>query len=58
MAVCTGCAQTSAITIRMRIGGRDLVFHGCPKCEANTWSDEAAVLSLDEVLELARCTSR
>jgi hypothetical protein len=53
MAECTGCAQT-AITIRMRIGGRDLVFRGCARCEANTWADQDSVLSLDEVLELAR----
>ena len=39
--LCTGCAQTTAVTIRMRIGGRDLVFHGCAKCESNTWEDRA-----------------
>ena len=54
MAACTGCAQTTAVTIRMRIGGRDLVFHGCAKCEANTWEEQGDVLSLDQVLELAR----
>jgi hypothetical protein len=57
MAACTGCATGSAITIKMRIGGRDLVFHGCSRCEANTWEEQGDVLSLDEVLELAR-TSR
>jgi hypothetical protein len=54
MAACTGCAQTTAVTIQMRIGGRDLVFHGCAKCEANTWEEQGDVLSLDQVLELAR----
>jgi hypothetical protein len=54
MAACTGCATGSAITIKMRIGGRDLVFHGCSRCEANTWEEQGDALSLDEVLELAR----
>jgi hypothetical protein len=54
MAACTGCAQTSAIAIRMRIAGRDLEFHGCPRCESNTWQEAGDVLSLDQVLDLAR----
>jgi hypothetical protein len=56
MAECTGCAQTSAITIRMRIGGRDLVFHGCARCERNTWEDQGDLVSLDHILELARAS--
>jgi hypothetical protein len=53
---CTGCAKAALITIRMRVAGREIVFHRCARCEANTWQDEAAggVLSLDDVLELAR----
>jgi hypothetical protein len=54
MQVCTGCAKTMLITIRMRVAGREIVFHRCSKCEANTWQDDAGVLSLTEVLELAR----
>ena len=54
MLVCTGCAKTVLITIRMRVAGREIVFHRCSKCEANTWKDDAGVLSLTEVLELAR----
>ena len=54
MLVCTGCAKTVLITIRMRVAGREIVFHRCSKCEANTWQDDAGVLSLTEVLELAR----
>jgi hypothetical protein len=54
MLVCTGCAKTMLITIRMRVAGREIVFHRCSKCEANTWQDGSAVLSLNEVLELAR----
>jgi hypothetical protein len=38
----------------MRVAGREIVFHRCNKCEANTWQDDEGVLSLNEVLELAR----
>ena len=54
MLVCTGCAKTALITIRMRVAGREIVFNRCNKREANTWQDDAGVLSLPEVLELAR----
>lgn len=53
MLACTGCASP-LITIRMRIAGRDIVFHRCARCESNTWEEAGGVLSLDEVLELAR----
>ena len=54
MLVCTGCAKTVLITIRMRVAGREIVFHRCSKCESNTWQDDVGVLSLNEVLDLAR----
>jgi hypothetical protein len=54
MLVCTGCAKTALITIRMRVAGREIVFNRCNKCESNSWRDSAGDLSLDEVLELAR----
>lgn len=57
MIVCTGCAKGPLITIRMRVGGNELVFRRCARCEANRWEREESVLTLDEVLELAR-TSR
>jgi hypothetical protein len=41
----------------MRIAGKDIVFHRCSRCEANTWMGEGSVISLDEVLDLARSTS-
>jgi hypothetical protein len=44
------------VTIRMRVGERELVFSGCARCESNTWEDDGDVVSLDEVLELARTT--
>lgn len=54
MLVCRGCAKARLITIRLRVAGREIVFHRCSKCEANTWNDDEGVLSLNEVLELAR----
>ena len=54
MLVCTGCAKAELITIRMRVAGREIVFHRCARCEANSWRADTGVLSLDEVLELAR----
>ena len=54
MLVCTGCAKTVLITIRMRVAAREIVFHRCSKCESNTWQDHEGQLSLDAVLELAR----
>ena len=45
------------ITIRMRIAGREVVFHRCARCEANSWQDDAGALTLGEVLDLARVAS-
>lgn len=56
MIACTGCAKGALITIRMRVGEREIVFRRCARCEANTWQDDGGVLTLDEVLELARTT--
>jgi hypothetical protein len=53
---CTGCAGASMIAIRMRIGGEDLVFERCAKCETNHWADSSGEISLEEVLEIARVT--
>ena len=56
MLACTGCAKAMLITIHMRVAGREITFRRCSKCESNTWQDDAGVLSLGEVLELARAT--
>ena len=52
-----GWGDIALITIRMRIGGRDVVFQRCSKCESNTWLVDADVSSLDRVLEFARAHS-
>jgi hypothetical protein len=51
---CTGCAKGALITIRMRIAGREVVFHRCARCESNSWQDDSGALTLGQVLELAR----
>jgi hypothetical protein len=54
---CTGCAQCAGATliaIRMRIGGEDLVFQRCARCETNHWAASGGEISLEDVLELAR----
>jgi hypothetical protein len=52
--VCTGCAKASLVAIRMRIGGREVVFRRCSRCEANVWESEEGVLTLASVLDMAR----
>ena len=51
---CTGCANADLIAIRMRIGGEELVFRRCNKCELNHWENSVGEISLVDVLELAR----
>ena len=52
--VCTGCAKGSLIAISMKIGGREVVFRRCSKCESNLWEGEEGALTLDRVLDMAR----
>ncbi len=54
MLVCTGCAKTVLITIRMRVAGREIVFHRCTSVRPTPGRTTQGVLSLNEVLELAR----
>jgi hypothetical protein len=54
--VCTGCAKAQLIAIKMKIGGRDVVFRRCSFCEANIWESEEGALTLERVLNMARVT--
>jgi hypothetical protein len=54
--VCTGCAKASLVAIKMKIGGREVVFRRCNKCETNVWEGEEGVLSLERILDMARVT--
>ena len=57
MQACSRCAKGAVVTIQMRIAGREVVFHRCARCEANSWQTDGGVLSLGDVLELARVPS-
>lgn len=51
--VCAGCAKDSVVTIRMRVGGEEVTFRRCSRCEVNVWEGVAGELGLERVLELA-----
>jgi hypothetical protein len=53
--ICAACGHTETVSIRMRVGGEEITFRRCARCEANAWEgEEGRRLSLDRVLELAR----
>jgi hypothetical protein len=52
--ICAECGQNETVSIRMKVGGEELTFRRCARCEANAWEGETGRLSLDHVLELAR----
>jgi hypothetical protein len=54
--ICAVCGQSETVSIRMRVGGEEITFRRCARCEANAWEGEEGLLSLDRVLELARAS--
>jgi hypothetical protein len=52
--ICAACGQSETVSIRMRVGGEEITFRRCARCEANAWEGEEGRVSLDHVLELAR----
>jgi hypothetical protein len=52
--ICAVCGQSETVSIRMKVGGEEITFRRCARCEANAWEGEEGRLSLDRVLELAR----
>ena len=52
--ICAVCGRSETVSIRMRVGGEEITFRRCARCEANAWEGEDGRLSLDRVLELAR----
>lgn len=50
---CGRCAR-NLVEIRMRIGGADVTFRRCGRCDSQTWEAAEGEVALDEVLELAR----
>ena len=53
---CASCAKGSIIEIHMCVGGSDLTFRRCGKCEAQTWEAPEGFVPLTRVLELVRAT--
>lgn len=51
---CATCAKTAMVEIRMRVGGEDLTFRRCGRCESQHWASGDQHVSLSHVLDLAR----
>jgi hypothetical protein len=55
---CTTCGKGALVEIRMRIGGAQVTFRRCGRCETQAWeSIDGGPLALAEVLDLARARS-
>jgi ribosomal protein S27AE len=50
---CGRCGEV-LVEIRVRVGGTELAFRRCGRCDAQTWVTADGEIALDEVLELAR----
>jgi hypothetical protein len=53
---CPSCSKGAIIEIRMEIGGEDLTFRRCGRCELQSWTNPGGRVPLSRVLELARTT--
>ena len=51
---CPTCAKGDMIEIRMRVGGSELTFRRCGRCEAQGWASDEQHIPLEQVLDLAR----
>jgi transcriptional regulator NrdR family protein len=51
---CTHCGHHDLIEIRMAVGGEDIVFRRCARCDARAWVGQDGRVALDHVLDLAR----
>jgi hypothetical protein len=51
---CSSCAKGAVIEIRMQVGGSELLFRRCGRCESQSWESEEGHIPLTRVLELAR----
>ena len=55
---CDHCQTKSVIEIRMTVGGEELAFRRCGRCEAKGWAASEQAVALGRVLELARPGAR
>jgi hypothetical protein len=51
---CTTCGKGALVEIRMRIGGADVTFRRCGRCETQAWETVEGPVALQDVLDLAR----
>jgi hypothetical protein len=51
---CGTCSKPELVEIKMTVGGEDLVFRRCGRCESQAWEGTGGNVPLNRVLELAR----
>jgi hypothetical protein len=51
---CSRCSKAAVVEIRMEVGGRELIFRRCHRCEAQSWESVDGPVALVNVLDLAR----
>jgi hypothetical protein len=51
---CSRCSKAAVVEIHMQVGGRDLTFRRCHRCEAQSWESPEGPLALVHVLDLAK----
>ena len=51
---CSSCAKGALIEIRMNVGGSELTFKRCGRCETQSWETDEGRIPLTRVLELAK----
>jgi hypothetical protein len=51
---CSTCGKRELVEIRMTVGGEELMFRRCGKCESQGWEGAGGTLTLSHVLDRAR----
>jgi hypothetical protein len=51
---CNTCGKPELVEIRMTVGGEELMFRRCGKCESQGWEGAGGSLTLSHVLDRAR----
>ena len=51
---CNTCGKRELVEIRMTVGGEELMFRRCGKCESQGWEGAGGSLTLSHVLDRAR----
>jgi hypothetical protein len=51
---CSTCGKQELVEIRMTVGGEELMFRRCGRCESQGWEGTGGAVSLTHVLDRAR----